>query len=195
MMVRYCLIVLSHRFVLQRKQLVFNSVHVVCSHVKQYSCRQCIYILYSHRLLCFSFNSIAVKNSFHGSLFCCFLQSLSGNLEPRCLLPFIEKATEIIADTRVIGSVVVCNVLCKIFDSRHGELGEQVMSNILYFTVSIEIVSLQIDYIFSIMLNKYNQISNEDVLRALRAAFKQLSLSCSSRVFSTLMNFGVPFTK
>ncbi|CAF0757506.1 unnamed protein product [Adineta ricciae] len=104
-------------------------------------------------------------------------QSLSGNLEPRCLLPFIEKATEIIADTRAIGSVVVCNVLCKIFDSRHGELAEQ------------------IDYIFSIMLNKYNQISNEDVLRALRAAFKQLSLSCSSRVFSTLMNFGVPFTK
>ncbi|UJR27309.1 hypothetical protein I4U23_008603 [Adineta vaga] len=105
------------------------------------------------------------------------IQSLSGNLEPRCLLPFIEKATEIIADTRAVGSVVVCNVLCKIFDSRHGELVDQ------------------IDYIFSIMLNKYNQITNEDVLRALRAAFKQLSLSCSSRVFSTLMNFGIPFTK
>jgi len=45
------------------------------------------------------------------------------------------------------------------------------------------------------MLNKYNQITSEEVLRALRAAFKQLSLSCSNRVFSTLMNFGVPFTK
>jgi len=45
------------------------------------------------------------------------------------------------------------------------------------------------------MLNKYNQITNDDVLRALRAAFKQLSLSCSTRVFGTLMNFGVPFTK
>ncbi|CAF0851318.1 unnamed protein product [Rotaria sordida] len=104
-------------------------------------------------------------------------QSLSGNIEERCLLSFIEKATEIVADTRVVGSVVVCNVLCKIFDCRHGELADQ------------------IDYIFSIMLNKYNQITNEDVLRALRGAFKQLSLSCSSRVFSTLMNFGVPFTK
>ena len=110
-------------------------------------------------------------------------------------MPFIEKATEIIADTRAVGSVVVCNVLCKIFDSRHGELGEQVSPSILSFAVSIEIVLLQIDYIFSIMLNKYNQVSNEDVLRALRAAFKQLSLSCSNRVFSTLMNFGVPFTK
>ncbi|CAF3625117.1 unnamed protein product [Adineta steineri] len=105
------------------------------------------------------------------------IQSLSGNLEPRCLVPFIEKATEIVADVRAVGSVVVCNVLCKIFDSRHGELADQ------------------IDYIFGIMLNKYNQITNEDVLRALRAAFKQLSLSCSTRVFSTLMNFGVPFTK
>ncbi|CAF3370662.1 unnamed protein product [Rotaria sp. Silwood1] len=105
------------------------------------------------------------------------IQSLSGNIEPRCLLSFIEKATEIIADTRAVGSVVVCNVLCKIFDCRHGELADQ------------------IDYIFSIMLNKYNQITNEDVLRALRGTFKQLSLSCSTRVFSTLMNFGVPFTK
>ncbi|CAF2850281.1 unnamed protein product [Rotaria sp. Silwood2] len=105
------------------------------------------------------------------------IQSLSGNIEPRCLLSFIEKATEIVADTRAVGSVVVCNVLCKIFDCRHSELADQ------------------IDYIFSIMLNKYNQITNEDVLRALRGAFKQLSLSCSTRVFSTLMNFGVPFTK
>ncbi|CAF1509821.1 unnamed protein product [Rotaria magnacalcarata] len=104
-------------------------------------------------------------------------QSLSGNLEPSCLLSFIEKATEIVADARAVGSVVVCNVLSKIFDCRHGELVDQ------------------IDYIFSIMLNKYNQIINEDVLRALRGAFKQLSLSCSTRVFSTLMNFGVPFTK
>jgi len=41
-------------------------------------------------------------------------------------LPFIEKATEIVADSRSVGSIVVCNVLCKVFDSRHGELAEQV---------------------------------------------------------------------
>lgn len=128
-----------------------------------------------------------------------FFQSLSENLDNRCLLPFIEKSTEIVSDSRTVGSVVICNILSKIFDSRHSELIEQVRKTKQIFKFDLflhhTIFLFKIDYMFSIMLEKYNKISSEEVLRALRGAFKQLSLSCSTRVFSTLMNFGVPFTK
>ena len=149
---RFLVYVTSHLSIASLQPYPFSLLLLLCPVIKYFECietlnidRIFINIFHLHETFAFNINCTIIDSVTKRIILSSFRVYLV-IWNQRCLLPFIEKATEIVADSRAMGSVVVCNVLCKIFDSRHGELAEQV----LHFASSFEMIIVLMLFLFDL---------------------------------------------